>query len=129
MPYDAGTMDNQTNQKDKTISDKSAERHIPSAHKPMNTNSDSKDDIGWREELKKVGTNEDEKHDEEKSLLDPDIDDEMYSKDQPKILENDTEMRRRSTKPGKPNVEEKSKSPSSLKSKADSDSIVPVQTE
>lgn len=67
-----------------------------------------KSEIGWKEE-NKGRTNEDEKHDEERSLLDPANDDDIYSKDLPKN-DDDKEMRRTSTKPERPVIATPSRS-------------------
>jgi len=83
----------------------------------------SKDSLGWKEESKKA-LNEDEKHDEERSLLDPDNDDDIYNKDITKNDNDDKDMRRTSTKPEKPIIDTPVRSKEDEKSGKEEDMLI-----
>ena len=70
--------------------------------KSLNSKNNSKDD-GWNEDSK-INANEDEKHAEEVSLLDPANEGNPYKGGSKDLLEEDKDMRRSSTKPDRPVV-------------------------
>ena len=104
-PYDNGNLDSlnsQSNLKGIKGSGKgSTSLNNKNGRKLSHDN--SKNDLGWNEENKNKNGTEDEKHDEEKSLLDPDNMNNLYVKDQQSNqLDDDRDMRRSSTKPDRP---------------------------
>jgi hypothetical protein len=68
--------------------------------KSLNSKHDSKDDV-WNEDSK-INANEDEKHAEEVSLLDPANEGNPYKNGSKDCQEEDKDMRRSSTKPDRP---------------------------
>lgn len=104
-PYDNGNLDSpnsQSNLKGLNVPIKgSASLNNKNGRKLSSDN--NKNDLGWNEEHKNKNGTEDEKHDEEKSLLDPENINNLYAKDQPAShLDDDRDMRRSSTKPDRP---------------------------
>jgi hypothetical protein len=90
----------------------------------LSHNNNNKGDLGWNEQNKNKNRTEDEKHDEEKSLLDPDNMNNLYIKDQPSNnLDDDRDMRRSSTKPERPR-ESRDQGRGSKASKSDSEEKV-----
>lgn len=120
MPYDAGSvykptspsnLDNLGNEEDRHDSKNNTE-------KSLNSKRSSKDEVGWNDDIKLKGNNEDEKHDEERSLLDPENDGNPYVKDISRNDDDDKDMRRSSTKPERPK-ESRDKSRNSDSNKKD----------
>lgn len=121
MHFDAGTIDSPHSEVDMNKNKngvKISSSLKSGGKKSQGSKEDHKDDLGWNEENKHKASQEDGKHDEEKSLLDPGDDNDIYSKDVSKNLEgeDDRDMRRSSTKPERP-VRSKNKSKDDSKSK------------
>lgn len=121
MPYDAGDLDSPNsatpinkNKQNRSIRSSSSKGMLQESAQSQD---DSKDDLGWNEELKNKGKSEEGKHDEERSLLDPHNEDELYSKGViPKRSEfGDGDIRRNSTKPDGPQTPGLNKSAGEIK--------------
>lgn len=106
MPFDAGSINsphssskNKANNKE--FNDSHEKNHT---EKSLNSKHDSKDELGWNEDSKNNVNNEDEKHAEERSLLDPENEANIYKDVLKDRSEDDKDMRRSSTKPERPNA-------------------------
>ena len=86
--------------------------------KSLNSKHDSKDDLGWNEDSK---NNEDEKHAEERSLLFPDNEANIYKDDPKNRSDDEKEMRRSSTKPERPRDSKDKSGEEDSKSKEEDD--------
>ena len=97
MPYENGNLDSpssQANLKNK-LKGTGNDNVSNSGKNIKNSQKSGSDGDAWKEDKK--GQNEDEKHDEERSLLDPIADADIYGKDAPK--EGKKQKRRTSTQP------------------------------
>lgn len=126
MPLDAGNLDSPSSQtpiRDKKATENGDSSKGKNTAKVLVAASSSKDELGWSKGPAKP-QNEDEKHDEERSLLDPDNEDELYSKDPPKTPSDKKEMRRVSTKPDKPVLDSASNSKKSESEESEEETII-----
>lgn len=124
MPHENGNIDS-PNSAARLAKDRKPHSRGEGTDKSLNSKRDSKDDLGWNEENKsKPSQSEDEKnYEEERSLLDPDNDNNIYAKEMSKNNdEDDRDMRRSSTKPERPpNSRDKDKDSSKSKSSEEED--------
>jgi hypothetical protein len=102
MPFDAGNIDSL----ESSVKNMNKNREVNildeknNTEKSLNSKHDSKDDLGWNEDSK---NNEDEKNAEERSLLFPENDINIYKEDNKAPKEEDeVGMRRPSTQPELP---------------------------
>lgn len=118
IPFDVSNIDSpnsQTHMNGKKRTDTKDLLDGVNLEKVLNGHNKSKEDIEWGKKPQK----EEEKHDEERSLLDPDNEDGIYSKDSLAVKNG---MRRVSTKPEKPL--EKSPSVSKLSEEDDTEEVI-----
>jgi hypothetical protein len=106
MPFDAGSLTSPHSSSKNKINNKefNDSREKNNTEKSLNSKHDSKDDLGWNEDSKNNVNNEDEKQAEERSLLYPENEANIYKDVLKDRSEDDKDMRRSSTKPERPNA-------------------------